>query len=167
MSAPSPARLAVQGFTQLATWYTQLVGDHVAAVAQTAADGGLDADAAAAAWTRSMALPFLGLTALVNEVVDATALQASGVRRHRLVESDTFLAEPQGLVAPTPSAPLRNGFGVELANVDVELVPTSAVRFKLVAPAVPSDLVGVFRGTVSISEPSGERHEQHVWLVVP
>jgi len=161
----SPARLAVQGFTQLATWYTQLVGDHVARVAQAAADGRLDADAAAAAWSRTLALPFLGMTALVNEVVDATSLQTVGVRGHRSIESEVFVAAPQGQPAPTPTAPLENGFGERLANVDVELVPTGAIRFKLVAHAVPADLVGVFSGTVTITDAAGP-HEQPVWLVV-
>jgi hypothetical protein len=167
MAEPSPARLAVQGFTQLATWYAQLVGDHVAGVARAAADGRLDADAAAAAWTRTLALPFIGMTALVNEVVDAASLQAVGVQRHRSIESDVFVAAAPGQVAATPSAPPANGFGERLANVDVELVPGDGVRFKLVARAVPDELVGVFRSTVTITDTGGGRHEQPVWLVVP
>jgi hypothetical protein len=165
---PSPSRLAVEGFARLATWYTQLVADHLGQVAQTVADGRFDGDAAAAAVTRSAALPFLGFAALANEVVDAAALQAVGVQASRTIASETFAAEPPGTVGRTPVR-LVNGFGDELVGVEVVTDAPAAGpgSFRLVARAVPAERTGVFRGTVVVTDAQGERHEQPVWLVVP
>jgi hypothetical protein len=165
---PSPSRLAVEGFARLATWYTQLVADHLGQVAQTVAEGRFDADAAAAAVTRSAALPFLGFAALANEVVDAAALQAVGVHATRTIESETFTPEPPGTVSHD-RVHLVNGFGDELAGVEVvtDASGSGPGSFRLVARAVPADRTGVFRGTVVVTDARGARHEQPVWLVVP
>jgi hypothetical protein len=189
----SAQRQIVKGFADLATWYSGLVADEVTRVAQTMADGTFGLDAAAASLTRSAALPLLGMAALANELVDAAALQTVGPERARPITSDEFVAradEPTltdrahlpgrdrltvAAIELDPDRPLTNGFGDQLGSpVVVVTLPQDAtsaadateVTFHLVASAVPPDRIGVFRGSVTVTDAEGAQHGQPVWLVV-
>jgi hypothetical protein len=182
---PSPLGEAVEGFVELAQWFTNLVGQQAVGMARAVGSRTFDADAAAAGLARVAVLPLVGWAALVNEVVEAGSILGGRFYSDRPIGPDTFTAPfsevPRALRL---AASLTNGFGESLPEssgitVDPPTLGVGEREFKLQAVAVPARYVGVYSGKVEVREiragQSGSEGPDRrppddvvdVWLVVP
>lgn len=157
--APRPLTAAVQGFVELATWWTSLAGGNAATVARAVDEDRLDGTTAATALARGAALPLLGWVGLVNEVFDAAAVIRDPPERRRRRESEVFVVdvawagrdlratgppfgflpgEGPGVPEPPGGPPLANGRGERLVG-EVKVVAVDAAT----VPAGPRPSAGL------------------------
>jgi hypothetical protein len=165
-ASPTPLRAATQGFVELAGWFTGLAGKHAVEVARKIDQDRFDATST---FARAAALPLIGWTAFLNEVIDAASVITYPPQHVREETSDDFVGLDQWTATQTLHAhDLVNGFGERLPTcVDVSVESKTVgedLIFRLRARNIPHACVGVYRGTV---RPDEEQDGITVWLVIP
>lgn len=175
---PRPLTAAVQGFVELATWWTSLVGENAATVARAVDEGNLDGDTAARALARGAALPLLGWVGLVNEVFDAAAVIDDPPQRRRRRRSELFFVDRAWAERELALGPLVNGSGEQLVGVPTIEIEEDAVPperragdllpIRLVVDRIPPECVGVYAGTVApVDATESDGEPVPVWITVP
>jgi hypothetical protein len=179
MSAGPDVSAAVEGYLQLARWWLQAWGAHVAGVAARMEAGSYDSGTAAADLAECARLAGESWFLLVNETVDAAAVLSGGHREPHIVESIEFSAPvpAEGTAAPKPwSLALA---GPLVATLGGTTIPTSAVSFDP-AELGPTDARFALRvdatghagvayvGTVAVVAADGAVLDPvQVWVAVP
>lgn len=180
---PEPSALgeAADGFVELAQWFTGLVGDQVRTLTRAIDERELDVDTVVGAAARAATLPWLGLSAFVNELFDAATVLTEPLVRERTITSPAFTdPDPEAgqarALTVAEDEPFVNGFGEPLRTsglrVDPAVLDAGKTEFRLVAEQVPPECVGVYRGKVQVTpvpeaaEPPGVERVVDVWLVV-
>lgn len=182
---PAPLGLAVQGFVDLAQWFTKIMGEQAVSVARAiATDPGTDANAepstasppiATSGLARLGALSMLGWVGLVNETFDAAAVLTNPPRHLREVAPDQWFPIPGDLPAgplvAEVATPLRREVSGEVETLDSVIVEVDHENrtLRLTASDVPPERVGVFRGRVGVRVEGSDAAPflVDVWLIVP
>lgn len=172
------ARLAVEGYLQLAQWLVTTWGARASSMATKLDTGTYTTQDAAADLSACTSLAGESMVLLVNEAFDAAAVLSGAQDQPNIATSPTFSVSPLPSMATSVvrtlhlSGPMVADLGTDALPVSVvsivppSLLKTSDTQFHLVADATGHSGMG-YSGTVDVRDPAGNHLESvPVWIAV-
>ncbi len=172
------ARLAVEGYLQLADWWLESWGAHATSMAKKLDAGTYTADDAASDLSTCASLAVETMVLVVNEAFDAAAVLSGAQDQPNIATSPKFAVSS----SPAPTGNLVRTLhlaGPLLADLGTDSLPVAVVSivpgslnpgdtvFELVADATGHAGVS-YSGAVNVHDPAGNLLESvSVWIAVP